>query len=96
MFSTAISNFYNDTINWAFASKDKLHKIANNFNKDGSPITKDGATVYVSENEVFMDVPVTLTNFIYFLMVCSFVTMMATGHKILSHLLEQTLLMTCR
>jgi hypothetical protein len=30
MFSTTISNFYNDTINWAFASKEKLHKMANN------------------------------------------------------------------
>jgi hypothetical protein len=28
MFSISISNFYNDTINWAFASKEKLHKIA--------------------------------------------------------------------
>jgi hypothetical protein len=66
MFSTTISNFYNDTINWAFASKEKLHKIANNFDKDGSPITEDDAITYVSENEVLMDVPVTLTNLISF------------------------------
>jgi hypothetical protein len=66
MFSTTISNFYNDTINWAFASKEKLHKIADNFDMDGSPITEDGTIIYVRENEVSMDVPVTLTNLISF------------------------------
>jgi hypothetical protein len=61
MFSTTVSKFYNDTINWAFASKEKLHEIINDFDKDGSPITENGAIVYVGENEVLMDVPVTLT-----------------------------------
>ncbi len=66
IFSTTTSHFYNDAINWVFASKEKLHKIANDFDKDGSPITEDGAIVYVSENEISIKVPVTLTNMISF------------------------------
>jgi hypothetical protein len=49
----------------AFASKDKLNDIAD-FDKNNDPIIENGAIVYVTEKEISMDVPVTLTNFISF------------------------------
>jgi hypothetical protein len=39
IFSTTILKFYNDTINWAFTSKDKLNDIAD-FNKIMIPLLK--------------------------------------------------------
>ncbi len=33
---------------------------------DGSPITENGAIIYIIENEISMDVPLTLTNLISF------------------------------
>jgi hypothetical protein len=65
IFSTTMSKFYNNTINWAFASKDKLNDIAD-FDKNNDPINENGAIVYVTKNKISMDILVTLTNLISF------------------------------
>jgi hypothetical protein len=60
-----MSKFYNNTVNWAFASKDKLNDIAY-FDKNDAPIVENGTIVYVTENKISMDIPMTLTNLISF------------------------------
>jgi hypothetical protein len=60
-----MSKFYNDTINWAFASKDKLNNLAY-FDKNDALIVENGTIVYVTENKISMNVPMTLTNLISF------------------------------
>ena len=65
MISTMMSKVYNDTINWAFASKDKLHNLAKV--DGGSSIVDDnGGIVYADGDSNTLDVPLTLTNPILF------------------------------
>ncbi len=60
-----IANVYNNSISWAFASKDKLHTLAQL--DDGDSIVKDsGSIVYADDSGIMMDVPLTLTNLISF------------------------------
>jgi hypothetical protein len=61
-----ISKYYNNTINWTFASKDKLKEISDNFNSNGYSITQGNAIVYLSNNEIVIDATLTLTNLISF------------------------------
>ncbi len=62
---TTILNFYNDTVNWAFTSKDKIIEFTQN-EGDYGPINSDGAIVYADENETTIDIPVMLLNLISF------------------------------
>jgi hypothetical protein len=65
VFSTMMSKVYEDTINWAFALKDKLHDLAKV--DGGSSIVDDiGDIVYADGNGNTLDVPLTLTNLILF------------------------------
>ncbi len=47
LFSTTVSKYYNNTINWAFASKEKLDDTLDDVDKNGNsiPITQDDAIV---------------------------------------------------
>jgi hypothetical protein len=60
-----MSKFYNNTVNLAFASKDKLNDIAY-FDKNYAPTIENGAIVYVTKNKISMEVLMTLTNLISF------------------------------
>jgi hypothetical protein len=64
VFSTIVTKHYNDTINWAFVSKDKLNDALDDVDKNGDliPITQDDAIIYASDNEVLIDLPLTITN----------------------------------
>jgi hypothetical protein len=68
LFSTTASKYYNNSINWAFASKDKLNDLLDDVDKNGDPIpiTQDDVVVYKNDNEVLIDLPLTLTNLISF------------------------------
>jgi hypothetical protein len=57
-FSTTISQFYDDKICWALASKKKVDELA--LRNDG------GAIVTIGENEISMDIPLMLTNLVSF------------------------------
>ncbi len=59
-----IANVYDDAISWAFALKDKLHKLAQL--DDGDSIVNDGGSIEFIIGGVTMDVPLTLTNLISF------------------------------
>ncbi len=59
-FSTMIANVYDDAISWAFALKDKLHKLAQ-LNNGGSIVNNSGSIEFTNDG-VTMDVPLTLTN----------------------------------
>ncbi len=64
-FSTVIANVYDDAISWDFASKDKLHALAQL--NDGDSIVNDGGSiVYADDNSIMIDVPLKLTNLISF------------------------------
>jgi hypothetical protein len=65
LFLTTISNFYNDTVNSAFTSKDKIIEFTQT-EGDDVPIKSDGAIVYAGENKITIDIPVTLSNLISF------------------------------
>jgi hypothetical protein len=60
-----MSKVYEDTINWAFALKDKLHDLAK---IDGGSLIVDdnGGIVYADGDCNNLDVPLTLTNLISF------------------------------
>ena len=60
MFSTILSRFYDDKICWALASKEKVDELANLDDKDGDNI------LTIGDNEVTLDMPVTLTNHVSF------------------------------
>jgi hypothetical protein len=65
VFSTMMSKVYDDTINWAFASKDKhcdLAQVANG----NSIIDEDGGIVHMNDDDMTLDIPLTLTNLISF------------------------------
>jgi hypothetical protein len=65
VFSTMMSTVYDDTINWAFTSKEKLCDLAQ---IDGGSLIVDdnGGIVYAYDDGILLDVPLTLTNLILF------------------------------
>ena len=65
VFFTMVSKVYDDTINWAFASKDKLHDLAH-VHGGSSIVDDDGGIVYINGDDITVDVPLTLTNLILF------------------------------
>jgi len=65
VFSTMISKVYDDTVHWAFASKDKLRELAQ-LDSGSSIIDDDGGVVYVHGDDITLDVLLTLTNLISF------------------------------
>ena len=58
-FYTTISRFYDDKICWALASKEKVDDLAK-LDDNG------GAIVTIRENEISIDIPLTLTNLVSF------------------------------
>jgi hypothetical protein len=60
-----MSKVYDDTINWAFASKDKLCDLAQ-VDNGSLIIDEDGGIVYINGDDMTLDVPLTLTNLISF------------------------------
>jgi hypothetical protein len=69
VFSTMMSKVYDDTINWAFASKDKLCDLAQ-VDNGSLIIDEDGGIVYINGDDMTLDVPLTLTNLISFFTGC--------------------------
>ncbi len=65
-FSTMIANVYDVAISWAFASKDKLHTLAQLDDGDSIVNNDGGSIVYADDNGIMMDIPLTLTNLISF------------------------------
>ena len=61
VFSTMMSRVYDDMINWAFASKDKLRDLAQ-IDEDSSIVGDNGGIVYADNDGIPLDVPMTLTN----------------------------------
>ena len=61
VFSTMMSRVYDDMINWAFASKDKLRDLAQ-IDEDSSIVGDNGGIVYADNDVITLDVPMTLTN----------------------------------
>jgi hypothetical protein len=57
-FSTTISRFCNNKNCWVLVSKEKVDELA--------MLNGGGATVTIRENEISMDIPLTLTNLISF------------------------------
>ena len=53
-YSTMLASYYDDTINWAFSSKMK--------NKDFATSDEGGAIVYVTDDTVTLDIPMTVEN----------------------------------
>ena len=53
-----LSSFYDDKIRWALASKEKINELANLDDNDGDNI------LTIGDNEVTLDIPVTLTNLV--------------------------------
>ena len=58
-FSTILSNFYDDKIRWALASKEKVNELANLDDNGNNILT-------IGDNEVTLDIPVMLTNLVSF------------------------------
>ncbi len=59
--------YYDDKVNWAYIAISKDKELVQSDNGKAI-ISEDGsALVYVSDHEVFLDVPVTLTNLVSFL-----------------------------
>jgi hypothetical protein len=65
VFSTMISKVYDDTITWAFASKDKIHDLAQ-INGGSLIVNDDGVVVFADDSGITLDVPLTLMNLISF------------------------------
>ncbi len=65
VFSTMMSKVYDDTINWAFASKDKLRDLAQVANGH-SIIDEDGGIVQWNSDDMTLNAPLMLTNLISF------------------------------
>ncbi len=65
VFSTMMSTVYNDTINWAFTSKEKLRDLAQ-INGGSSIVDDNGGIVYADDNGILLDVHLTLMNLISF------------------------------
>jgi hypothetical protein len=58
--------YYDDTDSWAFTAIFKDRELAQ-FNDGKSIVSEDGsALVYISDDEVSLNIPVTLTNLVSF------------------------------
>ena len=58
--------YYNDTVHWAYTAISKDKELAQS-NDGKSIVSNDGSTlVYISEDEVSLDIPITLTNLVSF------------------------------
>jgi hypothetical protein len=58
--------YYDDTVSWAYTAISKDRELAQS-NDGKSIVSKDSsALVYISDDEVSLDVPVTLTNLVSF------------------------------
>ncbi len=60
-----MSTVYDDMINWAFTSKEKLRDLAQ-IDGGSSIVDDDGGIVYADDDGILLDVPLTLTNLISF------------------------------
>ena len=60
-----MSKVYDNTINWTFVSKDKLHELAK-VNGGSSIVDDNGGIVYSDSDGKTLDVPLTITNLILF------------------------------
>ncbi len=65
VFSTMMSKVYDDTINWAFTSKEKLRDLAQ-IDGGSSIVDDNGGIVYAYDDGILLDVPLTLMNLILF------------------------------
>jgi hypothetical protein len=65
-FSTFLMPYYDDKVNWAYTAISKDKELAQS--DDGKAIISDNgsAIVYVSNNEISLEVPMTLTNLVSF------------------------------
>ena len=82
-FATFLVPYYDDTISWAYTSISKDKELAQS-NDGKSIVSEDGsALVYISDDEVSLDVPVTLTNLVSFFQTCACATMMVKEHEAL-------------
>jgi hypothetical protein len=65
-FTTFLMPYYNDMDNWAYMAISKDKELAQL--NDGKAIVSDeGSTlIYISDNKIYLDVPVTLTNLVSF------------------------------
>ena len=62
LFATFLMPYYDDTVSWAYTAISKDRELAQS-NDGKSIVSKDSsALVYISDDEVSFDVPVTLTN----------------------------------
>jgi hypothetical protein len=58
--------YYDDMVNWAYTAISKDRELAQS-NDGKSIVSEDGsALVYISDDEISLDVPVTLTNLVSF------------------------------
>ena len=65
-FTTFLMPYYDDTVSWAYTAISKDKELAQS-NNGKSIVSDDGSTlVYVSENEISLDIPMTLTNLVSF------------------------------
>ncbi len=64
--ATFLMPYYDDTVNWAYTAISKDKELTQS-NDGKSIVSEDGsALVYISDDEVSLDVPVTLTNLVSF------------------------------
>ena len=64
-FSMMMSKEYDDTVNWALASKDKLHDLAQ-IDGGSKIVDNDGGIAYADDNGITLNDPQTLMNLILF------------------------------
>jgi hypothetical protein len=61
-FTTFLMPYYDDTVHWAYTAISKDKELAQS-NDGKSIVLNDGSTlVYINEDEVSLDIPMTLTN----------------------------------
>jgi hypothetical protein len=65
-FTTFFMPYYDDTVHWAYTAISKDKELAQS-NDGKSIVSNDGSTlVYISKDEVSLDIPITLTNLVSF------------------------------
>ncbi len=95
VFSTMMSKVYDDTINWAFASKDKLRDLAQ-VAKGYSIIDEDGGIVHMNGDDMTLNAPLMLTNLISFFTGMYLRYNDGKGTQDVVNFLVLILLMTCK
>ncbi len=90
-----ISKTYDDTISWAYASKEKLRDLKDK--NDYSPIINDeGGIVFTNGATTTIDVPLTLSNLVSFFQGMYVKYNDGNGTRDVVQFLVQILLMTCK